>query len=105
MFDPALLGIGRRFNATFAVYDEHKVLSIVEAGLTDLDPEDNSWEIAREHYEFNIVGAWVGEGTPAFVNTADVPSLFPVTNIGPDQQDQAHELAKAHVRAVMETFR
>lgn len=63
-FDLALIGIVRRFNSEFAPYSESKVLEILARQMADdEDPE----LAAREHYEFNIVGGWVGEGTPAFL--------------------------------------
>jgi len=59
-FEEALIDYGERFNATFAVYDRAKVIEILEReGCTNED--------AEEHFGFNIVGAWVGDGTPAFV--------------------------------------
>ena len=62
-FDPCLVGIARQFNRRFAVYDEAKVLeAFAEMFAEDDDPE----LAAREWFEFNVVGAWLGEGTPAF---------------------------------------
>ena len=60
-FDDAIIGRGERFHDTFVVYDLDKLLGILmeRDGMTE--------EEAREFYEFNIVGAWVGEKTPAFV--------------------------------------
>jgi hypothetical protein len=44
-----------------AVYDADKILSIlVREGMT--------YEDALEYYEFNISGAYVGPGTPIFIN-------------------------------------
>ena len=64
-FDGAILGLARRFTSEFLVYDEQLVL---DALVAEADPEDDDPEVsAREHYEFNIVGGWVGEGTPAFL--------------------------------------
>lgn len=59
-FDEALLGICRRFDQTFLVYDEEKVIEIL---ARDMDLDD-----AREFFEFNVVGAWMGPGTPAFLD-------------------------------------
>jgi hypothetical protein len=60
-FDDAILGIGQRFNAYFVVYDLAKVIETLV--MRDEMDEDE----AVEFYEFNIVGAWVGEGTPCFL--------------------------------------
>lgn len=66
MYDRCLLGIARRFTSTFAVYDEECVLDAIAADADDDDEDPTT--TAREHYEFNIVGGWVGDGTPAFLS-------------------------------------
>ena len=58
-FDEAILGKARRFNIQFVVYDYEKVIEILM--------EDMNREEAEEYFEYNQVGAWVGEGTPAFL--------------------------------------
>ena len=59
-YDDCIVGIGRRFNDSFVVYDVDKVLErLMSAGMT--------MEEATEYFEFNQAGAWVGEGTPAFL--------------------------------------
>ena len=64
-FDDAILGIAQRFNDYFVVYDRAKVLETLRTrdGMAD--------EEAIEWYEFNIVGAWVGDATPAFLMTEE----------------------------------
>ena len=63
-FDPAIVGIARRFHSTFLVYDLEHILRIL---AVEMDDDDDPETAAREHFEFNIVGGWVGEGTPAFM--------------------------------------
>lgn len=66
-FDIAILGVLRRCGQEdIIVYDENTVIDILvqEDGMT---PEE-----AVEYYEFNIVGAWVGEDTPGFLHAADM---------------------------------
>ncbi len=60
-FDDAIIGIGRQFNKTIVVYDESKCLDILikRDGMTE--------EEAIEFFEFNVVGAYVGEHTPIYV--------------------------------------
>ena len=58
-FDPCIVGVGRRFNDTVLVYDMGKVLAMFVA--QGMDPVD-----ALEHFEFNVIGGWLGEGTPIF---------------------------------------
>ena len=61
-YDHCIVGIGYRFNAgPLAVYDIEKVLQVLEKdGMTE--------EEAIEWYDFNIIGGWVGDGTPIFIN-------------------------------------
>ena len=65
-FDPCIVGFGRRFSDQFVVYDEGLVIAALAAEVEPDDDEDPE-ETAREHFEYNIVGGWVGEGTPAFL--------------------------------------
>lgn len=61
-FDSAILGVLRRCGQQdIIVYDENQVIDILinDDGMT---PEE-----AVEYYEFNIVGAWVGDDTPGFL--------------------------------------
>ena len=62
-FDAALIGTGERCGQpTIAVYDREKCIEVLEKrdGMTQ--------EEANEFFEFNVVGAWVGEQTPIFVD-------------------------------------
>jgi hypothetical protein len=61
-YDHCMVGIGYRFNAVpLAVYDIERVLQVLEKdGMTE--------EEAIEWYEYNIIGGWVGDGTPIFIN-------------------------------------
>jgi hypothetical protein len=60
-FDEAIIGIGRQFNKQLVIYDEDKCIQILmeRDGMTD--------EEAIEFFEFNVVGAYVGEHTPIYV--------------------------------------
>ena len=64
-FDDAILGGAERFHDTFVVYDLNKLLNIL------VERDGMTMEEAIEHYEFNIVGGWVGDRTPAYVVLAD----------------------------------
>ena len=59
--EDALIGVGWQFSQALMVYSVKKVLEILMTrdGMSDDD--------AREFFEFNIVGAYVGPGTPVFV--------------------------------------
>jgi len=59
-FEPAILGIAHRFGMQPVVtYDYRKVI--------DIFAEHMSHEEAQEYFDFNVIGAWVGEGTPIFI--------------------------------------
>ena len=60
-YDACIVGIGHRFNdGPLVMYSIERILGVLEAdGMTG--------EEAVEWYHFNILGAWVGEGTPIFV--------------------------------------
>ena len=59
--EDALIGTGWQFIQALMVYSVKKVLEILMAR------DGMSYEEAREFFEFNIVGAYVGPGTPVFV--------------------------------------
>ena len=61
-FDEAIIGVGRRCGQpTIVVYDAEKCREILQKRMEG-DPID-----ADEYFEFNVVGAWMGENTPIFV--------------------------------------
>jgi hypothetical protein len=63
-FDEAIIGIAKRFGqADVIAYNSDKVYEILAKML---DTED--WTVVFEYFEFNILGAYVGERTPVFVD-------------------------------------
>ena len=59
-FEPAILGITHRFGMqSIVAYDYRKVIEIFA--------EDMEYEEAVEYFDFNVIGAWLGEGTPIFI--------------------------------------
>jgi len=60
-FDAALLGWGGAFNQMAAVYDYDVCIDVLvfRDGMTQED--------AVEYFEFNVIGAYVGEHTPIFL--------------------------------------
>ena len=59
-FDDAILGVVERIGLQTVCYDLNKVISmLMEQGMDEQDAWD--W------YQFNMVGAWVGEATPVFL--------------------------------------
>jgi hypothetical protein len=62
MFDEAILGIAERFGMDPVVcYDRTRCIDIL---ARDMPRED-----AEEFFEFNTIGAWMGDCTPIFVDT------------------------------------
>lgn len=61
-FDAAIVGLADRIGMdTVVVYDTTKIIDILEE-------EGMDREEATEYYEFNIIGAYVGERTPIFIS-------------------------------------
>ena len=59
-FDSALVAVGWRFNhGPLAVYDKNKVIGILDAEMGE------DW--GEEFFDFNIIGSWVGDSTPIFI--------------------------------------
>ena len=63
-FDDCILGVGTRFGSEeFVIYDYAKVIAQLESqGMTH--------DEAVEYHEFNQLGAYVGDHTPAFMITS-----------------------------------
>ena len=65
-FEDCLLGTMDRYGLPFPVlcYDLTKVINkMVKNGMTE--------EEANEYYHYNLIGAWVGDGTPVFLSPND----------------------------------
>ena len=63
-FDGAILGLGRRCGQPdLLVYDVDKCIEIL------IKKDNMTQEEAVDFFEYNIVGAWVGGGTPIFLYT------------------------------------
>lgn len=75
-FEDALIGYVQQFNKTVALYDYNKCVAILvfRDKMTD--------EEAREFLEFNTLGAYAGENTPAFA--------FFFQEDTPDERPQNH---------------
>lgn len=75
-FDEAILGMAERINlGPVVAYDKDKMIEIImrdmDVSEDDLEEgetiEDKKYEMAIEHFEYNIIGAWMGEFTPIFI--------------------------------------
>jgi hypothetical protein len=67
-FEDAFIGEALRFgfNEPVAAYDYDKCLEILQR-------DGMSYEEAVEYFEFNTLGAWVGEQTPVFIERRKKP--------------------------------
>lgn len=69
--EEALVGVCRRFNQPpVALYDYHKCIEILMRDQTDVE-EEQAYLAAVEWFEFNVIGTWAGEYTPAFQVTEE----------------------------------
>ena len=66
-FEEAFMGLASRFGfeQPVAAYDYEKCIDI----LMTRDGMDR--EEAEEYFDFNVIGAWVGELTPIFITLKD----------------------------------
>lgn len=63
-FDDAIIGIAERCGQPpLVAYDRSRCIEII---MADIGCER---EEAEEYYEFNTAGAWLGEGTPIFIDS------------------------------------
>ena len=59
-FEEAFMGVAMQFNKPIAIFDYDKCLTILQKdGMTSTE--------AEEYMQFNVVGSYVGENTPAFL--------------------------------------
>lgn len=62
----AVIGVLERFGQEpLVLLDKEKCLKIY------MDRDGMTYEEAIEFFEFNVLGAWVGEGTPCFATLND----------------------------------
>ncbi len=63
-FDEAIIGMAERINLGHIVaYDVDKMLKIM------VERDGMTYEEAMEYFDYNILGAWMGENTPVYIQT------------------------------------
>lgn len=63
-FDDAIIGIASRCGQNDIIaYDVSKCLTILQ------ERDGMDYEEALEFFEYNVIGAYMGENTPIFINT------------------------------------
>jgi hypothetical protein len=65
-FDSAIIGLAQRIGMDVICYDKEKVLELLCV------KEEMTYEDAIEHFEYNIIGSWVGDTTPVFLSYTKV---------------------------------
>ena len=58
-FDEAIIGVAHIHSKKIVAYDTNKCIKILMKDMTH--------EEAMEYFDFNVVGSYVGEHTPAFI--------------------------------------
>jgi hypothetical protein len=73
--EPCFIGIVEQFGRPpIRCYDLDKVLAqYVQDGMTH--------EEAVEFFEFNVIGAWVGEGTPCFLRQPTEDEVYAAPDV------------------------
>ena len=68
-FDDAIIGTAERFGfpSPVAAYDYDKFIRLIRRGGVESDEE------AVEYFQFNVIGAWVGDNTPVFIRRLSSP--------------------------------
>jgi len=63
-FDEAIIGVAERINlGPVAAYSVEKILEIL------MERDGMNYEESLEYFQYNIIGAWMGEYTPVFIYT------------------------------------
>ncbi len=61
-FDEAIIGMAERINLSHVVaYDVDKMLEIM------VERDGMTYEEVMEYFDYNILGAWMGEYTPVYI--------------------------------------
>lgn len=64
-FEDAFVGVAERCGmGPVAVYDREKCIETI---MKQQAKHNVSYEEAAEHFDFNVIGAYVGERTPLFI--------------------------------------
>ena len=59
--DAAIVGVVRRIGLEAVCYNTDKVIELL------MEHDNMSYEDALEYFEYNMIGSWVGEHTPVFL--------------------------------------
>mgnify|MGYP000055765950 CR=1 FL=1 len=83
-YDKAIIGMTSRINfGPVVAYDVEKIIEILakdmEPDIGDIEEhggvEDAKYFLAKEYYEFNIIGGYHGPNMPIFVETGEFKEI------------------------------
>jgi hypothetical protein len=63
-FDEAIVGVVNRINTVAVCYSEAKIIEIL------MKEDGMDYDKAIEYYQYNILGSWVGEHSPVYLEAA-----------------------------------
>jgi hypothetical protein len=63
-FDEAIIGVVERIGLLAVCYDKHKILKILMRDMNETE--------AIDYYEFNILGAYMGESSPVYLDVMEL---------------------------------
>ena len=68
-FEEAIIGIAHRFGMEPSVcYDYDKVIEIFAKQFAeDIEDDEDPYEMAVEWFDYNVIGAWMGDTTPLYI--------------------------------------
>jgi len=68
-FDDAIIGIGNQHGTeSLVIYDRTKCIDILAKKFSK---NDHPYIDAVEYFEYNVAGAYLGKGTPIFMDTIE----------------------------------
>jgi hypothetical protein len=63
-FDEAIIGVVERINLLAVCYDKSKILKILMRDMNEIE--------AIEYFEFNILGSYLGDSSPVFLDVMEL---------------------------------
>lgn len=68
-FEDAIIGMCERIGEEPVVaYDRDKCIEILMGMIEESDDDEDVREMAEEYFGYNVIGSYVGEGTPVFIS-------------------------------------
>lgn len=74
-FDSMIIGVSHSIDKSVLAYDKDKILEHFTKEILSTNEgisEEDARLMAIEYFEFNILGAYWGEGTPVYVSKEDL---------------------------------